>query len=375
MNILEKHTPVDQPLLLAVDDQPENLRVLGSSLAKRNLNIAFATSGNEALEWLETNTPDIILLDVNMPGMDGFECCRQLKTRPELEHVPVIFLTARVESEDIQAGFSAGAVDYVTKPFLAAELLARVDTHLKIQEQRRIQEWQVKRLNELIGIIAHDIRGPVSSVRCLAQMLLEEFPNQIDEDIETSSHDLYRIISQSCERTISALNGLLNTKMTLNGEFSVRSEYITMANVFDIVRQRNYGQSLNKSILLNFQGSQKTVYADEKLLTEAIDNLVSNAIKYSDPDTTVQIEAITDCSDRVLIRVSDEGPGFAEEDYPRLFKKYERLSAGPTGGESSFGLGLSLVKDIIGALKGDVKLVSKPGESAVFELTLPANPQ
>lgn len=371
MNLVEAKRPTEQPMLLAVDDQPENLRVLGNTLASQNLNLALALSGAEALAWLEKNTPDIILLDVSMPGMDGFECCRRIKAIENLADVPVIFLTARVESDDIQAGFSAGAVDYVTKPFFATELIARVKTHLKLQAQRKELEWHLSRSNELIGIIAHDVRGPVSSMRCLAEMLIDDYPEQINEDAGGSNQELLQAIVNSADRTINTLSELLNAKITHKGEFKVELKEFELHEVYESVRQRNIGQSLKKEISLCFRNGNESALADPWLLSEALDNLVSNAVKYSPKGKIVNVEARPTSNGGMMVVVTDEGPGFQKQDYDRLFQRFERLSAKPTAGEPSFGLGLALVKDLMTAQGGDVKLLSQPNESASFALILP----
>lgn len=133
-----------RPLILIVDDVPKNLQVLGNILRNKNYKIAAATGGRQAVDMVDKIRPDLVLLDIMMPGMDGFEVCKEIKSRPETAGIPIIFLTAKTATDDIVKGFSAGAVDYVTKPFNAAELLARVDTHLKL-----------KRLSGLLPICAN----------------------------------------------------------------------------------------------------------------------------------------------------------------------------------------------------------------------------
>ncbi|MGE9295245.1 MAG: hybrid sensor histidine kinase/response regulator [Puniceicoccales bacterium] len=371
MKLIDQHRPGGQPMLLAVDDQPENLRVLGNALSGMDMNMAFAMSGEEALAWLSKNLPDIILMDVSMPGIDGFECCRQLKTREELADVPVIFLTARVEVDDINAGFEAGAVDYITKPFNSSELIARVQTHLKIQDLSKVLHWHLELSNELIGIIAHDIRGPVASMRCIGELLMDSYPECSDAEMNADNQELIRAIIGSADRTINTLSELLNAKITHKGEFKVELKDFKLSDAYDAVRQRNVGQSLKKEIALCFEGDEIQVHADPWLLSEALDNLVSNAVKYSPSGKNVTVQAITDAAGVLQIIVQDEGPGFQAEDYSRLFQRYERLSASPTAGEPSFGLGLSLVKDLMTAQGGNVELLSQPGESARFALTLP----
>ncbi|GHC04514.1 ATP-binding response regulator [Cerasicoccus arenae] len=370
MELIDKSKSESQPLVLAVDDQPENLRLLGNTLSGESLSMAFSISGEEALEWLNAHTPDLILLDIMMPGMDGLACCRQLKTRKQLADVPVIFLTARVESDDIEAGFQAGAVDYVTKPFRPTELIARVHTHLKLQAQRKDLEHHLMQKSELVGIIAHDIRGPIASIRALIDVLLEDYPEQHSGDFPESNFKLLRAMAASADKTLYTLSELLNAKISHTGHFEPEFSEFPLSAVFETVGIRNTGQSLKKHITLNFDpGNSPIVHADRSLLTEVVDNLVSNAVKYSPKDKTVTIQALSDSTGRPQLLVSDEGPGFKPEDYARLYRRFERLSAHPTAGEASFGLGLALVKELMVAQGGDVELISPPNESAVFRVT------
>ncbi|WP_309382564.1 hybrid sensor histidine kinase/response regulator [Cerasicoccus frondis] len=370
MKLIEPEKPTAKPLILAVDDQPENLRLLGNSLAKENVSLAFALNGEQALEWLKENRPDLILLDVSMPGMDGLACCRQIKTQNEFLDTPIIFLTARVEAEDIQAGFLAGAVDYVTKPFKSAELIARINTHLKLQAQRKELETHIRQKSDLIGIIAHDVRGPISSIRSLVEIVMSEYPRSPEEKDADVYNELMLAIIGGADRTLYTLNELLNAKFSHSGEIEPQIEEFPLPNIFEDVRLRNAGQAMRKHITLEFDsGDCPMAKADPFLMAEVLDNLVSNAVKYSPQGKTVKVAATLGADGQPTLLVSDEGPGFREEDYDKLFGRYQRLSAHPTGGESSFGLGLSIVKDLMLAQGGDIQLVSEPNESARFQIT------
>lgn len=145
----------ERSLILIVDDVPQNLQVLGGILKKKDYRIAAATSGIQALQMIEKVLPDLILMDIMMPEMDGFEVCRRLKEMPKVKEIPVIFLTARTETDDIIQGFSVGATDYVTKPFNAAELLARVHTHLELKRSRDSERELIRQLKEALANVKH----------------------------------------------------------------------------------------------------------------------------------------------------------------------------------------------------------------------------
>ncbi|MDP0497735.1 MAG: hybrid sensor histidine kinase/response regulator [Verrucomicrobiota bacterium JB024] len=375
MKLIEPIPPQDAPLLLAVDDQPENLKLLGNTLEKEGIALAFALSASDALTWLEEHEPDLILLDVAMPGMDGLECCRQIKSLDKFEHTPVIFLTARVETSDIEAGFLAGAVDYVTKPFHASELIARVRTHLRLQQQRQDLEHLLKQKSELIGIIAHDVRNPIASISSLAALLLDPDSDELDENPEETLTEFLSAMKECADNALNTLSELLNAKFNRSGQMQPNMKPVSLPEIYESVKVRNAGQAMRKKIELVF-GSEGSpaVYADPVLLTEVLDNLVSNSIKYSPEQTTVAIQTGTALNGGLQLIVSDEGPGFEARDYDRLFQRNQRLSARPTGGESSFGLGLAHAKELMDAQGGSIALISRPNESARFLLRFSERP-
>jgi sigma-B regulation protein RsbU (phosphoserine phosphatase) len=151
MNDTQMLSEQKKPLILIVDDVPKNLQVLGNILQKKVCDIAMATSGMQALKIIADVLPDLILLDIMMPGMDGLDVCKQLKDSPETKDIPVIFITAKTETEDIVKGFKFGAVDYVTKPFNASELLARVHTHLELKKARETQQELISKLQKALA--------------------------------------------------------------------------------------------------------------------------------------------------------------------------------------------------------------------------------
>ncbi|WP_309400255.1 hybrid sensor histidine kinase/response regulator [Cerasicoccus maritimus] len=371
MKLFENDNATVKPVVLAVDDQPENLRLIGNTLANSSFSLAFALSAEDALSWLKDNEPDIILMDVSMPGMNGLDCCRFLKTQEKYADLPIIFLTAHVEEDDVEDGFNAGAVDYIGKPFRPSELIARVRTHLKLRDAQRRLEKQLQLKSELIGIIAHDVRGPIASIRGFSEIISDELHAAESYNAIEDLDEMIQAISYSAEKTLNTLNELLNLKFTSSGNLEATVTDVSLLDVIEDVRLRNIGQAERKTITLHFQGElDQIIAADPFLLSEVLDNLISNGLKYSPPGKSVYVEGAKDTEGRPCIVVYDEGPGFQEEDYDKLFQGYQRLSARPTGGESSFGLGLSIVKKLMIAQGGDVSLVSKPGESARFLITL-----
>lgn len=206
--------------VLLVDDLAENLQVLGNILDENDIEFSYATSGKEALDAVAFKKPDLILLDINMPEMNGFEVCKKLKKDPETMDIPIIFLTAKADSEDIVEGLSIGAVDYVTKPFNTKELLSRVFTHLELFNSRKMIRKQNEELREMIdtknkffSIIAHDLRGPFNTLLGFSDLALKEFDHMDPEEIR----DMIKHIHSSSVRGFELLNNLLEWSRSQTG--------------------------------------------------------------------------------------------------------------------------------------------------------------
>jgi CheY-like chemotaxis protein len=198
--------------VLIVDDVPENLQVLGNVLLQKGLDVGFATNGEEALEAVQYSKPDLILLDIMMPGISGITVCQKLKSNPETQDIPVIFLTAKTQPEDIIKGFEVGAVDYVTKPFNSGELLARVMDSIRTEKIADLIAKQIEELMELnatkdkfFSIIAHDLRGPFSGLLGLTDLLSQEGESMNQEEII----DLIKKMHQTLKNQYSLLENLL----------------------------------------------------------------------------------------------------------------------------------------------------------------------
>jgi two-component system, sensor histidine kinase and response regulator len=355
--------------VLVVDDISQNLQVVGTTLRNEGYYVTPATNGTQALERAQSRPPDLILLDLMMPDMDGLEVCRRLKADPLTQQIPVIFLTASNEMEHLVKGFEMGAVDYVTKPFNTPELLARVRTHLELKHAReRLQEMNDDK-NEFMGIAAHDLRNPLGDVKGYAELILEEreLPRQELEDS-------VRRIRDAAARMVEMVQNLLDTNRIERGELRLNLTPVDLLADVAAVIESQQGRAVAKQQTLqvhNEAGSVK-VLADAAVLTQVIENLVSNAVKYSPPGKNIFVRLKKEAS-AVRIEVQDEGPGLNAEDRKKLFGRFARLSAKPTGGESATGLGLSIVKRMVEAMNGTVWCESEPGQGATFIVTLPIN--
>jgi two-component system sensor histidine kinase/response regulator len=357
-----------KPRILVVDDVLQNLQVVGAMLRNEGFDVMPATSGAQALERVRARLPDLILLDLMMPDMDGLEVCSRLKADPAVRQVPVIFLTASNEMEHLVKGFEAGAVDYVTKPFNGAELLARVRTHLELKHAReRLREMNDEK-DEFMGIAAHDLRNPLSAIQGYAEMVIEDAQALGQRELESNGER----IRETARRMAGMVQNLLDANRIERGELTlnlVRTDLnALLTQVVDTQRPR----AAQKSQVLRLETAPAPITAtvDANAMIQVLENLVSNAVKYSPPGKGIVVRLRAEAG-LARCEVQDEGPGLSAGDQKKLFGKFARLSAKPTAGEHSTGLGLSIVKKMIEAMNGNVWCESELGKGATFVVTVP----
>jgi two-component system sensor histidine kinase/response regulator len=378
--MIENLDPIDLPspedsVILVVDDVPSNIQLVGSILRVAGYQVLPASDGPQALGYARNPPlPDLILLDLVMPDMDGFEVCRRLKSAPETSAIPIIFLTAAVESGQIVKGLELGGVDYVTKPFNPPELLARVRTHLELKHSREILARTAERLrelnkekNEFLGIAAHDLKNPICSFIGLAEYM-QSTPNLGKIELADISND---ILNES-RRLLQLVQNLLDVNAIERGQLNLQLDSCDLSDIVRSVIHNFQPKAAAKQQTLSFEpgDSPALVRVDRSLTMQILDNLISNAIKFSPPGKAIRVR-LRRSLDGILCEVQDEGPGLSVEDQNQLFGKFVRLSARPTGGENSTGLGLSIVKKLIEAMHGLVWCQSELGQGAKFVIKLP----
>jgi signal transduction histidine kinase len=380
--------------VLIVDDVAENLEVLGSKLQAASVNVLAAQSGESALKIATAKRPDLILLDVQMPMMDGYTVKEHLGENPVTADIPVIFLTARTDVNDVVRGFELGAADYITKPVQTPELIARVRHHLELRSLRLQQEQRERDLereigerlmaeealrkanehledlnaqkNEFIGIAVHDLKNPLSGISALAQTV-KELPNIEREEVE----EYMKKIIASANRMFDLIKSFLNVNAIEQGGVQISLTPVNISLVTRMATQSYLLKAQAKSIALHINtGEDIHGVADESILVQVLDNLVSNALKFSPMQRSIYVR-VKECNNCIKIEVQDEGPGLSNDDKKKLFGKFARLSARPAAGESSTGLGLSIVKTMVEAMNGIISCESEFGNGATFSLELP----
>ena len=360
--------------ILIVDDTPANIDVLDQILEEEGYKISVAPTGEAALKLAPKINPDLILLDIMMPGIDGFETCRQLKADSLTRDIPILFLTAKNEGADIAKGFSLGAVDYITKPFLEEEVCARIRFHLQRRQLlRQLKESNQKltEVNELknkfLGMASHDLRSPITSIRGYARILLDQ-AKDLPEDARLDFLDSIHEISG---HMLDLLSDLLNISMIESGKLDLR---FVSGSLKTVVEER--------SRIFKFIAEQKNITIHSELdeipgfsfdanrIGQVVDNLLSNAIKFSPAGKDIHI-FLKQNQDQAVFSVQDEGPGISEEDQGKLFQHFQKLDVRPTGNEPSHGLGLAIAKKMVEAHRGRLNVVSAPGQGANFSFEIP----
>lgn len=356
--------------ILIVDDNTNNLKVLAGVLKENKYDFRMAKSGQLALKILEKTTPDLILLDIQMPEMDGFETCKRIKEIEKNVKIPIIFLTANVDSESIAKAFESGGVDYVTKPFNSDELLARIKTHIKLKTQAEELEWQNATKDKFFSIISHDLKNPMAGIIGFSDLLIEDFDHMEPNKIRT----FIGYINESSKFTFELLNNLLEWARIQGGRIkSVKNNF----NLSDLLVNNMEGsmpQAIAKNIQLKSNIKENLgVYADEKMISTVIRNLISNAIKFTPNGGTITIlseEKIVNNKKVIETEIRDTGVGMSQEDIQKLFKIEQNYMSKGTNKESGTGLGLILCKEFLNLNDGTIRVESQPNVGSSFIFTL-----
>ena len=351
--------------ILVVDDQPANLRAVSALLTRYGYEVLTAGTGEQALALALAHIPDLLLLDMMMPGMDGFELLAEIKLQPQLHRVPVMFLTAAQDRELLLRAFDAGAVDYVTKPFMPEELRARVSTHVGLKLTRDRLERVAREREELVNLVAHDLKNPLTSVLFASDILrtdgcrTERIPRYL-EMIYESANDALGYIRHYLERRAGQANG---------GSARASAE---LAATLDWLVQRYEMQLEARGIhvVLSPPPAHARVAIDERVLRQVSENLVSNAMKYA-PGCELMLAARVGAPGFWQLIVADRGPGITASKQRQLFKPFTRLQEDAVDDPMSSGLGLSLAKQIVHDAGGELWYEDRKHGGARFVIELP----
>ena len=381
--------------ILIIDDNPHNLQVLGKLLRENNFAIEFATSGEAALEWLKKRLFDLLLLDINMPGMNGFEVCLKVRSDKTYDNIPVIFLSAETDRESILKGFELGAQDYITKPFDSRELLSRVKTHLSLKDsleklgnqnalleatvsertvQLRDANEQLKDLNqklldldktksEFLRLVSHEIRTPLNGIIGPLELLKEYVSTK---DVE----EIIGILDLSVKRLERfALNALLITRLKTK-QFDIRKESVSLSVLLEDVLN-DYSTMIsdgNYQIKIINNSKTSSIIGEPELIKTCLGNILNNSISYSPKDSKVEI-LIYDDYENIFCEFKDNGTGF-KNDAGSLF---EIFNMGTSKKDNYLSIGLPICKMIMEAHLGNITIGNNDTGGAYVKLKFSAD--
>jgi len=356
--------------ILIVDDNPVNLRVMIQHLAEQGYETRIAQNGNEALEQLKIALPDIILLDIMMPGIDGFETCAKIKQMESAKDIPIIFMTALSETENKVKGLSLGAVDYITKPFQQEEVLARIDTHLTIRRQQNMLYQLNATKDRFFSIIAHDLRGVFNPLIISTNMLLkiaikEDSSKMIkfSESVKKSAHNAYDL-----------LENLLTWSRSQRQAIDVSIVKINLTKLIKNNINLFVEKAIQKDIsITNDINEEVFVHADKNITDTILRNLINNALKFTHKNGNINI-FIEQKENYVNVSVKDNGIGIEQNNLKKLFKIDSKYKKKGTANEQGTGLGLILCKELSLKNNGDIWVTSTPGEGSIFTFSLQTQP-
>ena len=361
--------------LLVVDDVQTNVLLLKALLGKEGYGILVANNGQEALEVIRNENPDLILLDVMMPGMDGFEVAERLKSEEFRCEIPIIFLTALDDTQSIVNGFKLGVGDFISKPFRKEELMVRIQHQLSLVAARRIIEEKNEELRKTIAgrdkmysVIAHDLRSPMASMK----MLLNTIMMSVEKDkIDPDIFDMLEMSNKTSEEVFSLLDNLLKWTKSQLGKLTVIPQKLDISGLADgVVEVMNSVAEVKHIKLIRTDHESFFVYVDIEMIKSILRNLISNAVKFSNPDSEIKV-GIKAEDGKVIVSVTDSGKGIKKEDQHKLLKDSTHFTTYGTNSEEGSGLGLLLCRDFARKNGGELWFESEENLGSVFSFSLP----
>jgi signal transduction histidine kinase len=387
----------ENPTIMVVDDNPTNLRVLIDYLEESGYETMVAPSGERAIQQLEHAKPELILLDIMMPGLDGFETCRKFKADVNVKPIPVIFMTALSDTEKKLKGFRMGAVDYITKPFQQEEVLARIKTHLIIQQQKKellslnnklaesnkkLTETNIKlsRVNQeltnaietrekIFSVFTDDLFGSLGSIFGLSGRIVRTAESLLNDTFVKTAVNIQRSASYT-QRIVENLLGWIK----LQSDSVEPSPDIIPLNriIARSIIPFNQNAEDKRIIINNNILEDELVFVDENMADTIFQHIIGNSIKYCLSGDTISISS-KNLGDYEEIKIIDTGIGISEENQRKLFKINSTVKENGTAGEKGAGLGLIICKELIKKLNGKIWITSQMGKGTIVSLTVPKN--
>ena len=374
VEILEAEINRSDYKVLIVDDVVSNVLLLKILLANEKFQVCTASNGKDCIEISRKEHPDLILLDVMMPDLNGFDTAVILKKGEDTKDIPIIFLTALNTPQDLVHGFQVGASDFLTKPFNKEELVMRVTQQISLVAAKRIIEQQNRELratlnnrDKMYSVIAHDLRSPMASIRMVLNLVVAS------ASPETVGEEVYNLLDQAnreSEEVHDLLDNLLKWTKSQTGRLNVVKQELELNDIIPGVVEIFDTIAATKHIKLELKSESDSlkVEADNDMLKTVVRNFLSNAIKFSPADSTIEI-TMTKENEFAKVSVRDHGVGIASDRLDSIFHKGETTYG--TGGEEGSGLGLQLCQDFARKNGGDCTVESVEGQGSTFSVLIP----
>jgi len=363
------------PSVLMVDDTPANLEMLSEMLKGRGYKVRAAVSGKLALQAARNDPPDLILLDINMPEMNGYEVCGELKADAGLKEIPVIFLSALTETIDKVKAFGTGGVDYITKPFQFEEVEARVETHLELRRQKRQLQEALDKLRELeklrdslVQMIIHDLRSPLTGAYAYLKLVKDNADKTLSRVhfgyVAEAMKAVLQMIQMACD--------VLDTSRMEKGQLQLKAADCDLSCILEDCISGLKPLFEKREIRFTPPESPVTVRLDRDMILRVVQNLLSNALKFTGEGGLIRL-GIETGGDRVRVSVKDNGAGIQPEYRQKLFEKSVQGELRTAHQRYSPGLGLTFCKLAVEAHGGSIGVESEEGKGSSFWFELPVN--
>lgn len=383
--------------ILIIDEIPEDVRLLSEMLTHHGYEIRWATGGVQALQAVQAHLPNLILLDGMTPKMNGYEVCRCLKADEATRSIPVILISTFDASEDKANAFAAGAVDYINRPFLLPEVLARVETHLALQslreqvearnrqceveiaEHQQVQNALAEARNQalaanqfksyLLNKVSHEFRTPLGAILGYSELLEKNLYGPLNNAQAEAVHQ----IIDGVHYLASLVNELLDQAQLESGQVNLKIKPFSIQKLVERFEPKFRVLAQAKGLTFTVEVAPEVpqiLIGDEERLQQIVVNLVSNAIKFT---ATGGVHLSFYCPDSVhwTVQISDTGPGIPQEAFSFIFEPFRQLENTNSNGSRGTGLGLAIVRQLVNLMNGQIILESKPGQGSTFKVLLP----
>lgn len=354
----------DKQTVLIVDDQLSARELLRGLLVPDGYELAIASSGAEIFAHFQQNQPDVILLDVMMPEMDGFEVCRRLRSDDHWQHIPIILVTALDSKEHLAQGIEAGADDFIHKPVNGLEVRARVRSMLRIKRQFDQLQATLELRDELAQMVVHDMRSPLTAILGYAELLKR---NLIPADNQQAIDHIF----EQTQHLNALVDEILATAKMEQGYLHLDRLQVDLDQIMQraVAAQRLMADSRNITLVLKLPSKARPIWLDANLFQRVVDNLLANALKFAPSDSEVTLQLEYPKQQHLRLSVLDQGPGIAKADRERIFDKFEVVDMQHRGA-SQVGLGLAFCKLVIEAHGGHIFVTANQPKGAVFTVEI-----